>query len=76
MAESREVYLITGNDLESVKRQLNSYLTRLADRIDKLEGLRGELETAAGTFAGDVTVNESAVLVKDENETVLHSLGE
>lgn len=76
MAETREVYLITGNDLESVKRQLNGFLARLADRVDKLEGLRGELETESGTFGGDVTIHESAVLVKDENDTTLHSLGE
>lgn len=72
MAETREVYLITGSDLESVKRQLNMFLARLADRIDKLEGLRGELETESGHFAGDVTVSAD-VIVNDDDGQEIHS---
>lgn len=73
MANSREIYLITGNDLESIKRQLNGYLSRLADRVDKLEGLRGELETESGTFAGDITANAD-VIVNDERGEKIHSM--
>lgn len=74
MAKSREVYILTGRDHESLKRELSVYLSRISDRMDKLEGLRGELETESGTFNGDVTVNEADVLVIDENGTKIHSL--
>ena len=73
MARTREVYIVTGGDLEAIKRQLNGYLTRLADRMDKLEGLRGELETESGTFDGDVTANAD-VLVNDDNGNLIHSM--
>lgn len=73
MARTREVYIVTGGDLEAIKRQLNGYLTRLADRMDKLEGLRGELETESGTFGGDITANAD-VIVNDENGDLIHSL--
>jgi len=73
VARTREVYIVTGGDLEAIKRQLNGYLTRLADRMDKLEGLRGELETESGTFGGDITANAD-VIVNDENGDLIHSL--
>lgn len=73
MARTREVYIVTGGDLEAIKRQLNGYLTRLADRMDKLEGLRGELETESGTFDGDITANAD-VLVNDDNGNLIHSM--
>jgi len=73
VARTREVYIVTGGDLEAIKRQLNGYLTRLADRMDKLEGLRGELETESGTFDGDVTANAD-VLVNDDNGNLIHSM--
>lgn len=73
MAKSREVYLITGNDLESIKRQLNTLLSRFVDRLDKLEGLRGELETESGTFGGDITANADLV-VNDDDGNVIHAL--
>jgi len=73
VARTREVYIVTGGDLEAIKRQLNGYLTRLADRMDKLEGLRGELETESGTFDGDITANAD-VLVNDDNGNLIHSM--
>ncbi len=74
MPKTREVYIVTGASLEAVKTQLNGFLSRLADRVDKLEGLRGELETESGYFSGDVTVEDSDVRVLDENGNLIHSL--
>jgi len=39
---TRDQYRITGLDLEAVKNDLNFALTRIADRLDKLEGIRGK----------------------------------
>lgn len=38
---SRENLQVTGNDLAEIKRSLNFQLQRVADRLDKLEGVRG-----------------------------------
>jgi hypothetical protein len=74
VAKTREVYILTGQTLEAVKTQLNGLLARLADRVDKLEGLRGELETQSGTFDGDITADGSDVLVNDEDGQRIHSM--
>jgi hypothetical protein len=73
MPRSREVYLITGTTVDAVKTQLNTFLSRLSDRIDKIEGLRGELETQSGTFSGPVT-SEDSVRVNDPDGNLVHSL--
>ena len=72
MTITRENYQIVATDLQGVVFRLNSVLARLADRIDKLEGLRGELETASGTFSGAVDVD--SLTVKDLDDTKLHSM--
>lgn len=72
MPKAREFYLVTGNTVQEIKTQLNGFLSRLADRVDKIEGLRGELETESGTFQGDVTA--PAVAVTDDSDTEIHSL--
>ena len=41
MARTRDSYLVTGSTPEEIKRNVNFLLQRLADRIDKLEGIRG-----------------------------------
>lgn len=47
---------------------LNFLLQRIADRLDKLEGLRDTLETeGGGAFKGRITVT-------DDNDTEIHSL--
>lgn len=74
MPKTREVYLLTGNTVEDIKRQLNAYLRSISDRVDKLEGIRGELETASGTFTDDVTAQEAGIAVTDDTDTEIHSL--
>ena len=71
---TRESYQVTGNTIEAVKTSLNRHLSRVADRLDKLEGLRGNLETQSGTFSGDVSVEDSDINVKDKDGITVHSM--
>jgi hypothetical protein len=41
MAKSRDSYRITGRTVEELQRELNFLLQRMADRMDKIEGIRG-----------------------------------
>ena len=73
MAISKENYQITTTDPQGMILRLNSIFSSIADRLDKLEGFRGELETASGTFSGDITT-EGNVVVTDEDDNTLHSM--
>ena len=72
MAISKENYQITATEIQGMLLRLNSVTSSISDRLDKLEGFRGELETAGGTFTGDVDANE--VKVTDSNDTKIHSI--
>ena len=72
MPTTKENYQITATDLNGLLLRLNSIFSRVADRLDKLEGLRGELETASGTFSGDVETK--GVVVKDSDGNLIHSI--
>ena len=72
MPISKESYQISATDIQGLVFRLNHVLARLSDRLDKLEGFRGELETASGTFTGAVEVTGHTVT--DSNSTKLHSM--
>jgi len=72
MAISRENYQVTTTDPQGMLLRINSILSSIADRLDKLEGLRDELETASGTFDGDVKATK--VLVVDSNNTTIQTM--
>lgn len=72
MAISKENYQVTTTDPQGMLLRINSIFSSIADRLDKLEGFRGELETASGTFDGDV--NATKVLVADSNDTTIQSM--
>ena len=72
MSITKENYQINATDMNGLVLRLNSILARLSDRLDKLEGFRGELETASGTFSGKV-VSES-LSVNDSNNTQIHAM--
>ena len=52
--------------------RINSILSRISDRLDKLEGFRGELETASGTFTGKVKA--PILAVEDSNNTTIQKM--
>lgn len=52
MAKARDNYNISGSTVEELKRALNFLLQRLADRMDRIEGIRG-----TATMHSDLDMN-------------------
>ena len=70
MSKSRQHYYVSGNSLQELTNALNLYLADISDRLDKVEGLRAEFETAgSGVFIGRASVKDS-----DGNE--IHQMGD
>ena len=72
MAISKGNYQVTTTDPQGMLLRLNSVLSSISDRLDKLEGFRGELETASGKFTGDV--DGKTLKVTDSNNTKIQSM--
>ena len=72
MAISKENYQITTTDPQGMLSRINSIFSSISDRLDKLEGFRGELETASGTFTGDV--DGKTLKVTDSNNTKIQAM--
>lgn len=72
MAISKENYQISTTDPQGMLLRINSIMSSISDRLDKLEGFRGQLETASGTFSGPIKTEDS-VSVTDK-DIVLHSM--
>ncbi len=68
--QTKDSYLISGNSLEDIKRELNFVMQRIADRLDKMEGVR---DVSSPTF-DDVAVGGD-ITVTDSDDEVIHSLG-
>lgn len=66
---SREFYRVSGNSIEDVIRTMNVALQRIADRLDKLEGIRGQT-----SFVGEGLDVDGAVSISDEDDNVIHSM--
>ena len=62
MPKTKSSYQVPGGSAE-----LNFILARIADRLDKLEGIRGEAEIEG-------TLSSGAIEISDEDDTVIHSL--
>ena len=71
MPQTKDSLRVTSTVDPALANQLNFVLARIVDRLDKLEGLRGELETASGEFSGPVSAE--SVSVSDDTLT-LHSM--
>lgn len=68
MSESREIYQLQGADLAEIIQHINFILSRMADRLDKLEGIRGTSEiqnlsvpAAIGFFSTAPTTQQSKI---------------
>lgn len=68
MSKSRDAYRIVGDDIPGLVSRLNFVLAQISARLDKLEGIRGELETAGGITA------EGEIAVNDSGQTKIHSM--
>ena len=67
--QSKDSYLISGNSLDDVKREINFVMQRIMDRLDKMEGVR---DVSSPTF-NDVAVGGD-ITVTDDDDEVIHSL--
>lgn len=56
MAKTRDNYQIAGQTLDEVTRTLNFILQRMADRMDKIEGIRG-----TSSIESDLDMNQNRV---------------
>ena len=57
MAQARNAYVFAAPDIQALVQQLNFVMASIADRLDKMEGIRGtpaigtnSIEYASGTF--------------------------
>ena len=62
MSKTRENYQLSANSVYELVAQLNFILQRISDRLDKIEGLRGESEV------------EQVLKVNDADGNNIHSL--
>ena len=62
MSKTRENYQLSANNIYELVAQLNFILQRISDRLDKIEGLRGESEV------------EQVLKVNDADGNNIHSL--
>jgi len=56
MAKTRDSYQVLGGTVEEIKRNLNFMLQRMADRMDKIEGIRG-----TSSIESDLDMNSNRV---------------
>lgn len=56
MAKTRDNYTVTGNSVPELINSLNFLFQRLQDRMDKIEGIRGQPSIEA-----DLTMNNSVI---------------
>jgi len=75
MAKSRFAIHLSANTVDQLRNELIFVLQQMADRIDKMEGIRGKpvFEDEA-TFSGDIVADSTDVIVKDSNGYKIHSM--
>lgn len=65
MTKTRDNYQITGATVEDLKRSLNFMLQRMADRMDKIEGIRGTASIESDLDMNLNRVTEVASAIED-----------
>ena len=73
MPRTKDTYVLTGDTVADLKRELNSILSRIADRMDKQEGIRGTAEVEGEMSLEDVSVGGDITVLDDEGEQI-HSM--
>lgn len=66
MAKSRDNYIITGRSVDEVVRELNFFLQRMADRMDKIEGIRGTSSIESNLDMNSNRIVEVAAALNDD----------
>lgn len=66
MAKTRDNYQVTGRTVDEITRNLNFILQRFADRMDKIEGIRG---TASIESDLDMNLNRIREVAAGDEDT-------
>jgi hypothetical protein len=74
VAKTRDNYQITGHSVDEVVRNLNFMLQRLADRMDKIEGIRGTSSIESDLEMNSNRIREVASPVDDTDAARLDDL--
>ena len=65
MARTRDNYQVTGRTVEELVRNLNFLLQRVADRMDRIEGIRGTSSIESALDMNSNRITEVADAVED-----------
>jgi hypothetical protein len=72
---TRQVYIVSGSSLDEVKIDLNRNLQAMADRMDKIEGIRGGSNIESNLDMNDNTINNVNIAATDITATDIESSG-
>lgn len=74
MAKTRDNYSVSGNTVDELKRSLHFMMQRFADRMDKIEGIRGTASIESNLEMNDNAVTEVGAGSEDTDAARLGDL--
>ena len=71
MTKTRDSYLLSARTVPELVRELNFTFQRIADRLDKIEGIRG-----SASIENDLSITQGPLSVYDADNNLIHSFSE
>ena len=68
MTKTRDSYLLSARTVPELVRELNFTFQRIADRLDKIEGIRG-----SASIENDLSLQGGPLYVYDADGNLIHS---
>ena len=68
MTKTRDSYLLSARSVPELVRELNFTFQRIADRLDKIEGIRG-----SANIENDLSLQGGPLYVYDADGNLIHS---
>ena len=68
MTKTRDSYLLSARTVPELVRELNFTFQRIADRLDKIEGIRG-----SANIENDLSLQGGPLYVYDADGNLIHS---
>ena len=68
MTKTRDSYLLSARSVPELVRELNFTFQRIADRLDKIEGIRG-----SASIDNDLSLQGGPLYVYDADGNLIHS---
>lgn len=69
MTKTRDSYLLSARSVPELVRELNFTFQRIADRLDKIEGIRG-----SASIDNDLSLQGGPLYVYDTDGNLIHSI--